>query len=116
MFTTQPISAVRTCFPKAASEGDGVRVDYEDASGYRGWADEMFRPGSEAEVVEILGRACAAQIPVTIIGSLTGITGGAAARGGWAISMERLVNVEIREGSAICGPGLRLCDLQAAAQ
>ncbi len=93
-----------------------MRIDYEDASGYRGWAEEYFRPANECEVVHILSRAVASQTPVTVVGGLTGLTGGATARGGWALSTERLNKIEIREGSAICGPGVRLCDLQAAAK
>jgi FAD/FMN-containing dehydrogenase len=93
-----------------------VPVDYEDASGYRGRADEFLRPSSEAEVVEILRRASTTRTPVTIVGGLTGLTGGAAARSGWAVSMERLSQIDIRSGSAICGPGVRLQDLQAAAR
>ncbi len=92
-----------------------MRTDYEDASGFAGWADEFFRPTSEDEVASILKRAVASNTPVTVVGGLTGLTGGAAARGGWAISTERLQRLEVRTGSATCGTGVRLRDLQAAA-
>ena len=93
-----------------------MRVEYEDASGYKGWADEFFRPSSEGEIVEILAKAVAANIPVTAVGGLTGLTGGASAQGGWAISLERLNRIEISDGYAVCGTGVRLMDLQAAAR
>ncbi len=98
-----------------ADEGE-LRTEYEDASGYRGWADEFFRPSSEAEIVDILARAVASRTPVTVVGGLTGLTGGAAAAGGWAISTERMTDIEVREGAATCGPGARLSDLQARAR
>jgi len=96
--------------------GYGVRIDYQDASGYAGWADEFLRPSSEEEIVGILGRASISRTPVTVVGALTGLTGAAAAQGGWALSTERMTGLEIRSGSAVCQPGVRLRDLQAAAR
>ncbi len=92
-----------------------MRYDYEDASGYKGWADEFYKPRSEAEVATLLLAATQVGAPVTIVGALTGLTGGAAAQGGHAISMERLNHIEIEQGAAVCGPGVLLKDLQAAA-
>lgn len=93
-----------------------VRHDYEDASGYKGWADQFHKPANEREVVELLAEASRAGAPVTIVGGLTGLTGGGAAQGGWAISLERMNSIEVRQGSALCGPGVLLKDLQAAAR
>ena len=93
-----------------------VRYDYEDASGFKGWADQFLKPGSEQELAALLADASARDIAVTIVGGLTGLTGGAAAQGGWAISTERLNTVKIQEGRAICGPGVLLQDLQSAAK
>lgn len=93
-----------------------MRYDYEDASGYKGWADEFHRPSTEAEVSALLLGALRAGAPVTVVGGLTGLTGGGAAQGGWAISMERLTSVEVGKGAAVCGPGVLLHDLQAAAR
>jgi FAD/FMN-containing dehydrogenase len=86
-----------------------------DASYYPGRADEIFTPHDEAELAQILHRASAAQIPVTFMGALTGVTGAAVPEGGWAISLTRLNRLEIRAGSAIVGPGALLRDLQSAA-
>ena len=93
-----------------------MRYEYEDASGYRGWAAALLKPQNEHELVALLANASAQSIPITIVGGLTGLTGAAAAQGGWAISMERLNHIEIGQGTAICGPGVLLKDLQAAAR
>jgi len=86
-----------------------------DASGYRGSAERVFVPESEKEIAEILGIASAARVPVTIAGAGTGLTGGRVPQTGWVISLERLRKVEVHPGYAICGPGVLLRDLQAAA-
>ena len=93
-----------------------VRHEYEDASGFKGWADQFYRPASENEVAGILVKASRSAAPITIAGGLTGLTGGGAAQGGVVISMERLDGIDIREGSAVCGAGVSLKDLQAAAR
>ena len=93
-----------------------VRHDYEDASGYKGWAERFEKPETEAEVSALLVEASRLAVPVTVVGGLTGLTGGGAAQGGWAISMERLNTVAVSKGSAVCGPGVWLQDLQAAAR
>jgi FAD/FMN-containing dehydrogenase len=87
----------------------------EDASGFRGAADELLTPASAAEVTEILARAALKSIPVTIAGAATGVTGGSVAQGGWALSLEKFRRLEIDEGHAIAGAGVMLQELQAAA-
>jgi len=86
-----------------------------DASGYKGSADRILIPGDEAAVSEILREASAAQAPVTISGAGTGVTGGRVPHGGWVVSLERLNGIDIHEGYAVCGAGVLLRDLQAAA-
>jgi FAD/FMN-containing dehydrogenase len=86
-----------------------------DASGYRGEADRLFLPRSEAEVAEILREASATAQPVTISGAGTGVTGGRVPHGGWLLNLERMNSIAIHPGFAICGPGVLLRDLQAAA-
>jgi FAD/FMN-containing dehydrogenase len=86
-----------------------------DASGYRGSAERIFLPDSEAEVAEILREATALKKPVTIAGAGTGLTGGRVPHTGWLVCLERLTGVEIHEGYAICGAGALLRDVQAAA-
>ena len=92
-----------------ATEHDNYIVD---ASGFKGWADTVFVPPDEAAVVEILKSANAQRIPVTVIGSRSGLTGGSVARGGWAISLEKLTQLEIFPGRARAGAAVTLLDLR----
>src|SRR5579864_593112 len=90
-------------------------MDITDASGVPGHADQVFSPETEEEAAAILRRASEQKIPVTAIGALTGLAGGASPQGGWAVSLARLRKLEIGKGSARVGPGVILRDLQAAA-
>jgi FAD/FMN-containing dehydrogenase len=83
----------------------------EDASGFHGEAERVVTPASEAELLEII----AEQVPITIVGSRTGLTGGCVPQGGWAISLEKFRRLEICSGRATVGPGVSLDALQAAA-
>src|SRR6266576_1203942 len=87
----------------------------EDASGFRGQADEIFTPHSEADVIAFLRRASEASTPVTIAGAGTGVTGGRVPLGGALLSLEKLNQLEIRPGLAVAGPGVLLADLHTAA-
>src|SRR5438477_6432793 len=86
-----------------------------DASGYRGSAERIFLPASEAEVADVLREATAARIPVTIAGAGTGLTGGRVPQTGWLVCLERLTRIDVFPGYAICGAGALLRDVQAAA-
>jgi FAD/FMN-containing dehydrogenase len=86
-----------------------------DASGYRGSAERIFLPSSEAEVAQILREATALRKPVTIAGAGTGLTGGRVPHTGWLVCLERLTRIEVHEGYAVCGAGALLRDVQAAA-
>ncbi len=101
-----------------------------DASYFHGCADQIFSPVDEAALLEILDRASRQQVPVTIQGALTGVTGAAVPQSGWAISLTRMNRLEIQTGTdaraltgapqtgaqrAIVGPGVLLRDLQSAA-
>ncbi len=87
----------------------------EDASGFRGEADRLVVPASEAELLEVIGAASRDSIPLTIVGGRTGLTGGSVPDGGWALSLEKFKRLEICPGHAIVGPGVLLDALQAAA-
>jgi FAD/FMN-containing dehydrogenase len=90
-------------------------MDITDASGYPGSAEQVFSPENEEQVVEILKRASAENIPVTVMGALTGVTGGAAPNGGWGLSLAKLRRLEIEKGRATVGPGVLLREVQSAA-
>jgi FAD/FMN-containing dehydrogenase len=90
-------------------------MDITDASGYPGSAEQVFSPESEEQVVEILKRASAENVPITIMGALTGVTGGAAPLGGWGLSLAKLRGMNIEQGKVMVGPGVLLRDVQSAA-
>jgi FAD/FMN-containing dehydrogenase len=87
----------------------------EDASGYKGAADSLYRPATPKEAAEMLGALCAAGTPVTLSGAGTGVTGGRVPHAGAILSLERLQRLEIYPGYAVAGAGVRLAELQAAA-
>ncbi len=87
----------------------------EDASGYRGEADAIHVPATEAELQDVLRSACQARTPVTIAGAGTGVTGARVPHGGWLVSLEKFTQIEIRTGEASVGAGVLLSDLQTAA-
>jgi FAD/FMN-containing dehydrogenase len=90
-------------------------VEITDASGYPGRAEQVFTPDDEAGVAAILKKASAEKAPVTPIGALTGVVGGAVPESGWGLSLARLRRLEIRPGRAIVGAGVLLRDVQSAA-
>jgi len=86
-----------------------------DASGYAGQAEQVFTPRSEDEIAGILSQSFSQGIPVTIMGALTGLAGGAVPKGGWAISMAQFRKLDVFPGYARVGTGVLLRDVQAAA-
>ena len=87
-----------------------------DASGYRGVADRMLTPESEAELMQVVAEAVKDRIPLTVGGGWTSVTGGSVpADGGWVISMRRFAHIEIHPGYALVGAGVLLKDLHQAA-
>ncbi len=90
-------------------------VEIEDASGFRGEAERVIAPASEAELLEIIAAASRDRIPITISGARTGLTGGCVPQGGWAVSLEKFRRLEICPGRAIAGPGVSLDALQLEA-
>jgi FAD/FMN-containing dehydrogenase len=90
-------------------------MDITDASGYAGRADQVFTPRSEEEIAAILTRASSEGVPVTVMGALTGLAGGAVPKSGWAISMAQFRKLDVYPGNARVGTGLLLRDVQAAA-
>jgi FAD/FMN-containing dehydrogenase len=88
----------------------------EDASGYRGHADQVLVPADEKELLGILHIATRDRVPVTISGAGTGVTGGRVAQGGWVVSLEKFRRLDIQEDRAIVGAGISLEALQTAAE
>jgi FAD/FMN-containing dehydrogenase len=101
---------------RRALESTEINSSYvEDASGFRGHADRLFIPETEEEIAEILRSATNQKIPVTVLGAGTGVTGGRVARGGWLVSTEKFVRLDVKTGCAVVGAGTLLRTLHAAA-
>ncbi len=88
----------------------------EDASGYRGFADEVLIPNDEAELLAIVAKARESKTPITIAGAESGLTGGRCPEGGWLISTEKFNKLDVQQGYAVCGAGVHLEELHAAAR
>jgi FAD/FMN-containing dehydrogenase len=87
----------------------------QDASGYAGYPDKEFTPATPEELSAILAEANAASIPITVIGSATGVTGGCCPQGGWLVSMRHFGQLVIERGRAVAGAAITLRELNAAA-
>ena len=84
----------------------------EDSSGFRGTADRVLQPATAEEVSEILREANGSRVPVTVAGAGTGLTGARVPQGGIVISLARFQKLEIRTGTARCGAGIALSEVQ----
>lgn len=96
---------------------DSTAIDpyLEDASGYKGEAEQVFLPSDLNEVREIVKTAANRQIPLTVSGAGTGLTGARVPHGGWVISLDRFRSIAISPGRARCGAAVTLDQLQEAA-
>lgn len=90
-------------------------MDISDASSYPGHADQVLSPRSEEELAEILARASKEGVPITVMGAMTGLAGGASPQGGWGVSMTNFRRLDIAPGKATVGAGTLLREVQAAA-
>jgi FAD/FMN-containing dehydrogenase len=96
--------------------GEVTPAYLEDASNLKGHAEQVFVPADEAELGRILRDASSSGTAVTIAGAGTGVTGGRVPFGGWVVSLERFKRLEVHSGYAVCGAGVLLRELHAAAQ
>ena len=90
-------------------------MDISDVSGYPGHADQVFSPKNEEELAAILARASAERVPITVMGAMTGLAGGASPQGGWGVSMRGFRRLDVFPGHARAGTGVLLKEVQAAA-
>ncbi|MEM2102875.1 MAG: FAD-binding protein, partial [Candidatus Bathyarchaeia archaeon] len=90
-----------------------------DESRLKGFAERLAAPESEEEIAAVLSAAAEASMPVTISGSRTGITGGAAPLGGCVLScsaMKKFLGLRRCENRFLlrCQPGVTLAELNTA--
>jgi FAD/FMN-containing dehydrogenase len=90
-------------------------LEITDASGYPGRAEEVLAPANEEEAAALLARASDDRAAVTVMGAMTGVTGGAVPGEGRGLSIAKLRRLEIYEGRAIVGAGVLLREVQQAA-
>jgi FAD/FMN-containing dehydrogenase len=84
----------------------------QDASGMQGTADQAFAPVELSELQGLVSAAVDRKMPVTLAGAGTGLTGAAVPEGGWIVSLSRFRRLDVKPGSARCGVGLSLQELQ----
>lgn len=87
----------------------------EDASGYHGTAERVVFPSTSKEVRAIVNACSAQNLPLTVAGAGTGLTGARVPHGGWVISLEKFRTIQIQKGSARCGASVTLADLSVEA-
>ncbi len=88
---------------------------FEDASGvHGGFAEAVYIPENEKEVSGILRDCYERNIPVTVSGGRTGVTGGSVPFGGVVISTENLKKIDVRGKSAVIGAGTTLLEIDDA--
>lgn len=90
-------------------------MDISDASSYPGHAEQVFAPRGEEELAAILAQASKEGVPVTVMGAMTGLAGGASPQGGWGVSMAKFRRLDVGAGKATVGTGVLLREVQAAA-
>ncbi|PKL83632.1 MAG: FAD-binding oxidoreductase [Ignavibacteriae bacterium HGW-Ignavibacteriae-3] len=90
-----------------------------DASNYKGYAESIYFPESEIELVELLKKLNSRKIKTTITGNGTGLTGARVPEGGVVISLEkfnRVLGVNGKEMYARVQPAVILKELQDYAE
>ena len=90
--------------------------DYlRDESRRTGIADSISFPTSEAEVVEVIVRAHAEGVPITVQGARTGIVAGAVPQGGNVMNLSLMKTVgNIRDRRLTVQPGVLLSEIREA--
>ena len=86
-----------------------------DASGFTGWAEEVFAPDDEAGVAAVLSAASDRGMLVTVAGAGSGLTGARVPQGGWVLSLEKFRKLHIGQGSARAGAAVSLLEIREAA-
>jgi len=88
-----------------------------DASNTKGFCDSVCFPETVDDIVQVLKEANLKNIPVTVSGNRTGVTGAGVPVGGIVISTEKLnkvIDVDEQNRCAVVQPGVLLSDLEEA--
>jgi len=87
----------------------------EDALGIKGKFKGLFRPDSEAEVIDMAQDCVARKLPLTAQGLRSSLTGAAICDAGAALSLERmnrLIHIDVKRKFAVIEPGIILSDFK----
>jgi len=88
-----------------------------DASNTKGFCDSVCFPESADDIVQVLKEANLKNIPVTVSGNRTGVTGAGVPIGGIVISTEKLnkvIDIDEKNRCIVVQPGVLLSDLEKA--
>jgi len=94
---------------------DEIQNYLSDASNFSGFCDAVYFPETERDISEILKEASAKNIPVTVSGNGTGLTGARVPQGGIVISTEKLnkiIGINAEQLFAVVEPGVLLSEFQ----
>ncbi len=98
------------------TDTDTIEYYSRDASNYHGTADVVYIPEDQAELIKIVAELSGKNIPITIAGGLTGLTGSGVPLSGAVISTEKLnqiIEIDKDNLSVVLEPGVRVFELQA---
>ncbi len=91
----------------------------EDALGIKGKFKGLFRPDSEAEVIDIVRSCASKKLSLTPQGLRSSLTGAAICEKGVALSLERmnrLIDIDVERKVAVVEPGIILSDFKKSVE
>ena len=91
----------------------------EDALGLKGKFKGLFRPNSEAEVIDMARTCISKKLSLTPQGLRSSLTGAAICEKGAAISLERmnrLIDIDVKRKVAVVEPGIILSDFKKSVE
>ncbi|MCX6169251.1 MAG: FAD-binding oxidoreductase [Ignavibacteriales bacterium] len=97
------------------NDPDQIQNYLSDASNYKGFADSVYIPESEEEIVQLLKKFNKNKTKVTVTGNGTGLTGARVPEGGVVISLEKMnqvLKLNTKEKYILVQPAVILNDLQ----
>lgn len=97
------------------NDPDHIQNYLFDASNYKGFAESVYIPETEEEIVQLLKNFNKDKIKVTVTGNGTGLTGARVPEGGVVISLEKLnqvIKLNTKEKNLLVQPAVILNDLQ----
>jgi len=99
------------------SKIDEIENYLVDASNTKGFCDSVYFPETVDDIVQVLKDANLKNVPVTVSGNRTSVTGAGLPTGGIVISTEKLnkvIDVDEKNRCAVVQPGVLLSELEKA--